>query len=207
MFTKLYPNWFSSSCIFTHNLYFISSNAICNPMLNIYVSKPFQQSKQISNFKLYATHFERCLHNCAQKFILLLMCFHPQFMFRIFKCKMQPHVKFLCFQTFPKKSKQSPIQARFLKHCHLGKPPSQFHFQVKTLNLEFIWLMGCPPLLDKHIIIHNIEKRMDIPLILYLPFWTLYDVTQYASIHHPLGKLGMKLVNDYGIHPCDTQSN
>jgi hypothetical protein len=35
-------------------------------MLNIYVSKPFQQSKQSSIFKLNATHFNRCLCNCAQ---------------------------------------------------------------------------------------------------------------------------------------------
>jgi hypothetical protein len=97
------------------------------------------------------------------------------------------------------RSKQSPIQARFLKHCHLGKSPSQFHFQLKMLNFEFIWCMGYPPLLDKHIIIHNIEERMDIPLIIYLPFWTLYDVTQDIGIHCPLGKLGMKLVDNYGI--------
>jgi hypothetical protein len=46
-------------------------------------------------------HILKDVYTIMPKLILLVMCFDSHFMFDTFKWKMQPHVKYLCFQTFP----------------------------------------------------------------------------------------------------------
>jgi hypothetical protein len=50
------------------------------------------------------------VYTIMPKLILLLVCFHSQFMFHIFKCN--PMLNIYVSKPF-QQSKQSPIQARF----------------------------------------------------------------------------------------------